>query len=407
MRILIVSQTYSPGNGQASFTIQLAENMAKSGHRVMVIAPSENIQAHSTVKNDVRVEMVPAIHLSILHPSMFVTPFPSLYIKKLFHTFQPDVVHIQDHYFLCSAAVNEARRREIPIIGTNHFLPENILPFFKNFPRLQHLFTIPLWKMMLSVFNKLDVATTPSRTAARILRAQKIFIPVHAISNGVDTCRFKPDPEVDRVGVRRKYGLAADKTLFLYVGRLDGEKRLDILLEAVSLLPRDDIQLAICGQGLYEQILRKQMQALGLEGRVKFIGFVQPEDLPVLYNSADVFAMPSPEELQSIATLEAMACGKPILAADARALPELVQAGINGYLFKPNDPKDAAQGAEDLMNARGKWKEMGEVGVERAQFHSLENSMKYYEEHYRTIFEGIHIKSRQVAPSRKVENKYI
>ena len=149
------------------------------------------------------------------------------------------------------------------------------------------------------------------------------------------------------------------------------------------------------------------MQALGLEGRVKFIGFVQPEDLPILYNSADIFAMPSPEELQSIATLEAMACGKPILAADARALPELVQTDINGYLFKSNDPKDAAKGIEDLMNARDKWKEMGEVGVERAQFHSLENSMKYYEEHYRMIFEGIHIKSRQVAPSRKVENKYI
>jgi len=407
MRIIIASQTYSPGNGQASFTIQLAENMAKSGHQAMVIAPSENTHSHSTHKNNVRVETVPAIHLSVLHPSMYVTPFPSLHIKKLFHAFQPDILHIQDHYFLCSAAVNEARRREIPIIGTNHFLPENILPFFKNFPRTQHLFTIPLWKMMLSVFNKLDVATTPSRTAARILRTQRIHIPVHAISNGVDTCRFQPDPGVNRVGIRRKYGLEAEKHLFLYVGRLDGEKRLDILLEAISLVPRDNIQLAICGQGLYEQILRKQVQALGLEGRVKFIGFVQPEELPKLYNSVDVFTMPSPEELQSIATLEAMACGKPILAADARALPELVQTGVNGYLFKSNDPKDAAQGIEYLIAASEQWKEMGKAGFERAQLHSLENSIKHCEEHYRMISEGIHIKSRRVAPSRKVQNKYI
>ena len=173
MRIIIVSQTYSPGNGQASFTIQLAENMAKSGHQVMVITPSENMHSYSTVKNDVRVEKVPAIHLSLLHPYIYVTPFPAPYIKKLFRAFQPDVVHIQDHYFLCSAAVKEARRQNIPAIGTNHFLPENVLPFLKELPRLQHLVTIPLWNMMLSVFNKLDVATTPSSTAARILRIPK------------------------------------------------------------------------------------------------------------------------------------------------------------------------------------------------------------------------------------------
>lgn len=407
MRIIVVSQTYSPGNGQASFTIQLAENMAKNGHQVMVIMPSENMHSYSMVKNYVCIEKIPAIHLSLLHPYIYVTPFPDPYIKKLFRAFQPDVVHIQDHYFLCSAVVNEARRQEIPVIGTNHFLPENILPFLKKLPRLQQLFTIPLWKMMLSVFNKLDVATTPSKTAARILHAQRIRIPVHPISNGVDTRRFHPDAEVDRVGVRRKYGLDTDKTLLLYVGRLDGEKRLDILLEAISLLSRNDIQLAICGQGLYEQILRKQMQALGQEGRVKFIGFVPSEDLPNLYNSADLFVMPSPEELQSIATLEAMACGKPVLAADARALPELVQTGVNGYLFKSNDPKDAAQGIQYLLEASDKWGEMGEIGFECAQLHSLENSIKHYEEHYRMIFERIHIKGRQVAPSRKVQNKYI
>jgi len=407
MRIIIATQTYSPGNGQASFTIQLAENMARGGHQVMVIAPSEDMHSHSTSKNDVQIEKIPAIHLPMLHPSMYVTPFPSLHIKKLFDTFQPDVVHIQDHYFLCSAVVNEARKREIPLMGTNHFLPENVLPFFKNFPRIQHIFTIPLWSMMLAVFNKLDVATTPSKTAARILRAQRIHIPVHSISNGVDTHRFKPDPEVDRVGIRRKYGLAADKSIFLYVGRLDGEKRIDILLDAFSQSTRDDIQLAIGGFGLYEGLLRKQAQVLGLKGRVVFIGYVTPEELSSLYNSADVFVMPSPEELQSIATLEAMACGKPILAANARALPELVQTDVNGYLFKSNDPEDAAQGIEYLMSVRDQWLEMGKASVKRAQLHSLESSIKHYEEHYKMIFERIPVKSRRVTPSRKVQNKYI
>src|SRR6266508_112297 len=239
MRILIVTQTYSYGNGQASFTIHLAEGMVQQGHQVMVITPSTRMKSYSIRQNGVLVEKVAALHMSVLHPTIYITPFPAYRVKQLLREFQPDVVHIQDHYFLCHAVVNEARRLHIPLMGTNHFLPENLLPFFRKFPAIQHFFTIPLWKMMLSVFNKLDVATVPSRTAARILQNQPIRIPVRAISNGVDTNRFYPNPETDRVGIRRKYRLAPDKTLFLYVGRLDGEKGLDTLVEAVSLLRRD------------------------------------------------------------------------------------------------------------------------------------------------------------------------
>ena len=405
MRILIVTQTYSYGNGQASFTIHLAESMAQQGHQVMVITPSERMTSYSICQNGVRVEKVAAVHMSILHPTMYITPFPAARVKQLLREFQPEVVHIQDHYFLCQAVVNEARRLHIPLIGTNHFLPENLLPFFRKFPPIQHFFTIPLWKMMLSVFNKLDVATVPSRTAARILQNQSIRIPVRAISNGVDTNRFYPDPEVDRVGIRRRYHIATDKTLFLYVGRLDGEKGLDTLLEAVSLLRRDDFQLAIVGQGLYGQWLEKQVQTLGLQERVAFIGFVEPEYLPALYNSADIFVMPSPEELQSIATLEAMACGKPILAANGRALPELVESGVNGDLFQPVQPEDAARKMNQLIENREKWTTMGQVSFERSQAHSLQNTITHYEEQYRMAAETIHVEKRNIAVTSKVSQK--
>ena len=407
MRVIIVSQTYSYGNGQASFTIHLAESMAQHGHQVMVITPAERMKSYSICQNGVRVEKVAALHMSILHPTIYITPFPRHRIQQLFHEFQPDIVHIQDHYFLCNAAVNEARRLQIPLIGTNHFLPENLLPIFRKHPAIRHLFAIPLWKMMLSVFNKLDLATTPSGTAARILREQQIRIPVRAISNGVDTNRFRPDPDTDRLGIRRTYNLSPDHTLFLYVGRLDGEKGLDTLLDAVSLLRRDDFQLAIGGYGLYEHALRKQAQALGLEGRVVFIGFVESDHLQALYNSADIFVMPSPQELQSIATLEAMACGKPVLAANGRALPELVEPGVNGYLFEPAQPEDAARRMNQLMEECGKWSAMGQASFERSQGHSLQNTITHYEEQYRMAAEKIHVEKRNLAVTNKVSQKSV
>ncbi len=405
MRILIVTQTYSYGNGQASFTIHLAEGMAQQGHQVMVITPSGRMKSYSIHQNGVLVEKVAALHMSVLHPTMYITPFPASRVKQLLREFQPDVVHIQDHYFLCSAAVNQARRLQIPLIGTNHFLPENLLPFFRKYPRVQYFFTVPLWQMMLSVFNKLDLATVPSKTAAQILQDHQILIPVRAISNGVDTHRFCPDPKTDRLGIRRKYHLSADRVLFLYVGRLDGEKGLDTLLEAISLLPRDDFQLAIIGQGLYGQSLEQQVQALGLEERVVFIGFVEPEYLPSLYNSTDIFVMPSPEELQSIATLEAMACGKPILAANGRALPELVESGVNGYLFQPFQPEDTARKMNQLMEEHEKWSEMGQASIARSQAHSLQNTITHYEEQYRMTAETIRVEQKKVAIRNKVSQK--
>jgi glycosyltransferase involved in cell wall biosynthesis len=341
------------------------------------------------VENGVRVERIAALHLGMIHPHVYIAPFPAARVQQLVREFQPEVVHIQDHHRLSRAALQEARRCRIPVIGTNHFLPENILPFLKNLPRLQRLVSIPLWKMLLLVFDRLDLATTPSRTAAAILRAQEIRVPVRAISNGVDTTVFRPQPTVDRAAVRRKYGLDPQRALFLYVGRLDGEKRLDVLLQAAARSPRRDFQLAIAGVGRDESMLQSRLEQSGLQGRAVLIGFVPPSELPSLYNSADVFVMPSPEELQSIATLEAMACGKPVLAADARALPELVRPGVNGYLFRPGDALDAAARLDQILEERDRWPAMGAAGCHYVQEHSLNNTLAAYEIHYRMASEKI------------------
>jgi glycosyltransferase involved in cell wall biosynthesis len=162
-----------------------------------------------------------------------------------------------------------------------------------------------LWKTVLDVFNHVKWATTPTETAAAILRDQKIRAPVCAISCGVDLDDFFPDFQVDRRELRRRYGLDPARTVFLYVGRLDREKRIEVLIQAFGRLNRNDLQLAIAGHGRHGSALRAQAKPLIRSRRVVFTGFVPAADLPALLNSADIFAMPSEAELQSIATLEA------------------------------------------------------------------------------------------------------
>lgn len=368
MKILLVGQAYyRRDNGQAVFTMNLAEGLVAAGHQVLALVPSPTHKAQRTAINGVTVQKVPALALI---DNTNITAFSHKLIEHTITAFQPDVVHVQDHYFLSHSALAVARDHRLLAVGTNHFLPENLtdnLPFGQWLHRPLDLL---LWSTMLTVYNHLQAVSTPTETAAAILRAQGIRVPVTAISCGVDVARYQPRPALDRILLRKTYGLARDKILMLYIGRLDREKDLDLLIRAVAQVDRDDLQLVIGGKGNFRPELEKLCAESGLGDRVRFAGFIADADLPQLLNSVDLFAMPSHAELQSIATLEAMASGLPILAANARALPELVQPGVNGQLFAVGDVADAARKINLLIEQRDQWATMGANSRHKAECHA-------------------------------------
>jgi 1,2-diacylglycerol 3-alpha-glucosyltransferase len=389
LRLAMASQTYDRHqSGQGVFAVHLAEELARAGHEVLMIAPSEHLRSYRTVQNGVQVQAVSAVPMVPFSATVHVTPLPSPTVRRTLEEFQPQIVHIQDHYPLCRSVAKVAIEWELPLVATNHFLPENIIDEVRLFQLAPGALTSVLWKMMLDLFNQADVVTTPTETGAEILRCEELKVPVHPISCGVEVERFRPDPEQDRAEMRRRYGLDPECTLFLYVGRIEAEKRLDVLLRALQQLDREDIQVAIAGRGAQRKELEGLAGELLVEQRVVFTGFVPDADLPGLLSSADVFAMPSDAELQSIATLEAMAAGRPILAANARALPELVKNGVNGYLFKHGDPEDAARAMALLADRPEDWAAMGATSRQMALPHDLANTIRQYEELYRSVMRG-------------------
>jgi len=169
-------------------------------------------------------------------------------------------------------------------------------------------------------------------------------------------------------------------------------------------LNRDDIQFCVVGQGAAESKLKNLVHELNLVGRVRFTGFVPNEDLPGLINSCDIFVMPSEAELLSIASLEAMACRRPVLAANAVALPELVSDGLNGYLFRSGDELDAANYMEKLADNPELWAGMGAASIERVQSHSLEAVLKRNEALYEMVLAGS-IAAEIEIPASRLEKK--
>ena len=384
MRIAITGQTYYPGNnGQAIFTIHLAEGLARAGHEVHMLVVNNRFRYEYELLNGVHLHKMRAVHFEWIHPEVYLGLFPIGKIAEIFRRCRPEIVHLQDHYFLSRDVLLVARAMRIPIVGTNHFLPENLLPYLSMLPLPRQTKIRLLWSLMLWTYNTLQLVTTPTATAARILEQAGIRPPVIPVSCGVDTDHFRPaPPDADRAAACRAFGLDAERVTFLYVGRLDREKRIDLLLRGLADLVRagrEDLQLAIAGQGAAKGVLLNMVRSLKLEPYVRLLGYVSNEQLPLLYQTAHIFAMPSPEELQGIATLEAMASGRPVLAANARALPELVTTGQNGYLFTPNDVSDVARGLAYLADNRGEWQRMGSISRARAESHSLENTIRGYE----------------------------
>jgi glycosyltransferase involved in cell wall biosynthesis len=279
-----------------------------------------------------------------------------------------------------------AHRRDIKVVGTNHFMPDNLAAYVPLVSRIKPFYNWVLWHWMREVYDRLDAVVGPSQIAVKMLSGvglkHHLLIP---ISCGVNTKLFCPITSVDRLAWRACYGIDPTRKIFFFVGRVDREKRLDVIIRALRLLDRDDIHFVIAGNGAAKTDLMAMVKTLRLEEKVRFTGFIPNTDLPSILNSIDIFTMPSDAELLSIASLQAMACARPMLVADAVALPELVTNDQNGLLFHPGNVEDAARCMTYLAEYPERWPSMGADSLERVQVHSLENVVHRYEGLYQTV----------------------
>jgi glycosyltransferase involved in cell wall biosynthesis len=323
-------------NGAARFAERLAAGLVGRGHIVQVMAPAPS-RKHGTWSEVHEGESmtVHRLHSWRWRPHDWLRFALPWIVRKqsraILDSFQPDVVHFQSHIVVGRGVSIEAQKRGIRIIGTNHFMPENMLQFSLVPKGFQDQLVRALWKDAEHTYERAEAVTTPTRRAAEFLEKYTGLSGVQAISCGIDAGNYSPSfaPRTEN--------------RILFVGRVTGEKQIDVLVQAVALLdPALAAQVEIVGGGDQRRNLEHLVESLGLTRQFTFTGYVTDEELRQAYSRATVFAMPSIAELQSIATMEAMASGLPVVAADAMALPHLVHDSHNGYLFEPGNAQDLA-----------------------------------------------------------------
>ena len=379
MKILIGADTFLPDiNGAAIFAARLAAGLVERGHEVHVVAPAADSK-HGTWTEEVEGQTITAHRLRSWrwypHPWLrYALPWRiEQNTARILDEVKPDVVHFQSHIITGRGLSKGAVERGIRLIGTNHFMPENLLEHTK-LPRFIYKFAIrQAWAAAYRSFVRAEAVTSPTRKAADFLEKSINIHPVLAISCGIRASDYTPSFE------------PRTENLIVFVGRITGEKQLDKLVRAFALLdPALKAKLELVGHGEEEGRLRSLAAQLGVSDRVTITGYVSDEVLRKTLTRATVFAMPSIAELQSIATLEAMASGLPIVAANAMALPHLVHHKQNGFLFEPGDVDELARRLTDILTMeQAKLDEFKRESLRIVEAHDIDRTLDIFESLYR------------------------
>jgi D-inositol-3-phosphate glycosyltransferase len=287
---------------------------------------------------------------------------------------------LYSHYWLSGVAACGLRRRlGLPWAHTAHTLAivknRRLAPGDRPEPEIR----ADLEGEIARCAELLVVSTEAEAAALRSaygIRPDRLSV----VAPGTDLAVFRPRPGS---AARRLLG-REDQRLFVFVGRLERLKGVDILLRALALLTtggrHPDVRLLVIGEDSRsdgeseKERLMRMTQELGLGGRVEFLGTVSQERLAVFYAAAEACLMPSYSESFGLAGLEAQACGTALVASRVDGLASLVRDGITGFLVDGHDPAAYAERMERLLDEPGLADRLGRAGHRLARSYSWDTT---------------------------------
>jgi glycosyltransferase involved in cell wall biosynthesis len=238
--------------------------------------------------------------------------------------FAPNVVHLSSPDPVAHQALTWARRGDLPVLASVHTRFETYLRYYNM------AWAEPVMEAFLRRFyRRCDALVAPSESMAQVLREQRMNYDISIWSRGVDRDVFHPGAR--DLDWRRGLGIGDDDVAIGFLGRLVMEKGLDVFSDTIDALRRRDIRykVIVIGEGPAREWFESRLPG------ASFVGFQAGADLGKAVASMDVLFNPSVTETFGNVTLEAMACGLPVVAAAATGSESLVEDHVSGRLVRP------------------------------------------------------------------------
>lgn len=298
-------------------------------------------------------------------------------LKKLINNGEYDIIHCHSPIggVLTRFAARKARKKGTKVLYTAHGFH-----FFKGAPLINWMVYFPI-EWICSFFA--DVLITINQEdydfAKKHMHAKEIkYVP----GIGIDTKTFGENIS-KRELIRQKLGISQEEIALLSVGELNNNKNHEIVIRALAQMEEKNIVYVICGIGKNEEYLKDLAKKLN----VKLILTGYRNDLKEIYKSLDVYIFPSKREGLSVALIEAMASGLPVICSDIRGNKDLIQDGKGGFLFDVEDITKMAEEIEILVKNNKLREEMGKYNKENVSVYDKENVKEIMKEIYLKILD--------------------
>lgn len=367
--------------GSIVSTLHFSKRLAENGHKVILVAaksPYASGDVNGIKTYRFRSVLVPKTE------GKFYLALPTVSeAKKVLLDEKIDILHLILPVGASFSFIKAAKSLGIKIVIHSHTQSENIFLFIPKMLGRRVLSRI-FDAYLARVYTNANILICPTEFAKKNSPRVRDDIKYEIISNGVDTAHFMPqDPTL----FFKKYHLPLTGKKILFLGRLHPEKNIETLIGAVPKLLKQypEIKVLIAGEGNQKNKLQKLANNLGVSDTIIFLGRISEDDLVFVYNSCDIFVLPSIAELEGIAVLEAMACGKPILIADSPTSASKYFVDRNGLLFKPKDPKDLAEKILTLLSDENALKRMAQQSLENSKRYDINQSVALLERLYYSV----------------------
>jgi glycosyltransferase involved in cell wall biosynthesis len=309
-----------------------------------------------------------------------------------------DLIHVQTPFVAHYLGVKMASLLGIPCVETYH-------TFFEEY--LYHYIPLVPRKMMRLVArrfsrhqgNSLDGMVVPSNPMLHVLKDYGITTATQVIPTGIETARFTPG---NRTAFREKQGIAQDRPVLLFLGRVAHEKNIGFLLKAVACVKKEipDVLFVIAGEGPARSALEQESKALGLSDNVQFIGYLdRHSELNDCYRAADIFIFASRTETQGLVLLEAMAQGTPVVSTAELGTLDVLKNGAGVWIAKEELADFSGKIIRMLTDGEAR-NSLGNMGREYAREWSASRQAERMTEFYSTV-----ISAFQSAANNKNTNK--
>ena len=387
MRIAIFSDNFYPElSGISDSVISLARTLAARGHVIRFYAPYYSAKNYAVIKTPFReLDLGPNITVRRLFSIPFamgteqgraVIPF-GINVRDV-AAFAPDIIHTQMFFGIGLEATLASWWLKRPLVGTQHTA---VKEFLRYSPIKAQWFNSLFLDYVNWYYEHCDLVTAPSQCVfdeMKLLGFKHDHMQV--ISNPVDINVFHP-ASGNAAGLKKKFGFTG--ATIIHAGRLSIERHPEVLIKALSLIKKSvpDAILAFAGKGTMENELHALAHALGVEGSVRFLGFVDHPTLCEAYNAAEIFGITSTDDTQSLVMMQAMASGLPTIGVNARGLPEYINDG-NGFIVAPGDAAAVAEKAIYLFQHPAAAKKLGAGARTYAENFSEEHIAEKWEEIY-------------------------